>query len=394
MIYLFGNCQTEFLGEALRGQGTVCEHRAMSTPLSPLAASGRIPGELQAWAKTFPLNEYLHGRSLRNQFQAITPEDAPPSLFVVNLFHENEPLFAHKEQGYLFFADPASWDAHPPFGAWMRRSFQQIKLPPNDYPNRLARFLAALRAGYPQTPLLVASQLSHFPAFGPRPYSYLTCWESVWREARAFLDAVARELGRCHVLDADRVFAGIWARGTRNMDAHCPFLKVETDAQGEVVLRRDLEHIGPLWPVLARKVACFAATGRLEYDADECIPASWQEEHVHEPPSVDALSGWLGTGGNYDGARGVNALLQDQLRADREGGRPHFDAPGLLAAQAERMAVCHGTLHMVRALAHMRPDPRFAVWAGAQRRKVSDFTANGPEYRRKYLEKLEDLGRG
>ncbi len=389
MIYLFGNCQMEFLGRALDGLGVGCEHRPLATPLGPLSSGGVIPPELLFWSQQFDLGDYLHGRTLKNQFQAISADDPAPSLFVVNLFHENEPLFVH-ESGYLFFADPAAWSASPGFEAWMKTKFKQIKLPKMDYLNRFAQFVAALRQGYPTTPIIIATQLSHYPAFAPDPYSYLSCWEHVWHEAGVFVQALADEIGGCHVLDADRVFAGVWNRSQGNvsdmndMDDHCPFLKVSIGGDGngaQPIMRRDLEHIGTLWPAMAAKVASFLGSGKLTFSKHETVPTAWSEDYAPRPLSRSRLRKLLGSGGNYDGARVVNAMLNDM-------GHNHA---GLLAECAENMAVCHGTLHMVHCYAMLNPAPALMQWCEVQKEKIGLFTQNGQQYQRRYIERLDEI---
>lgn len=388
MIYLFGNCQMEFLGKALERLGLDCDHRPLATPLGPLVSGGNIPAELQAWNRRMDLTPYLHGRSFKNQFQALAQNDPAPSLFVVNLFHENEPLFAH-ETGWLFFVDPAAWNASPDFGAWMRGEFQQIKLPQNDYLNRWARFVAALRQSWPQVPILLASQLSHYPAFGPRPYSYLSCWEKVWERGGEFLRGLARELN-CHLLDADRLFAGVWnagadsRAGTQDMDEHCPFLKVGINGDGSTPrldLRRDLEHVGSLWPAMAAKLAGFLETGTLDWGEHEAAPEEWALPYAPRLLPTARLRELLSSGANYAGARAVNSFFFDTAR----------DHTGLLAECAEAMPVCHGTLHMVHRYAMLRPAAALLHWCLAQKRKVAEFTSNGPEYQRRYLERLDEI---
>ncbi|MGE4504356.1 MAG: SGNH/GDSL hydrolase family protein [Desulfovibrionaceae bacterium] len=388
MIYLFGNCQMEFLGRALAGAGLASEFRPLATPLGPLSASGRVPPELLEWAARFPLEAYLHGRTLKNQFQAITPDDPAPELFVVNLFHENEPLFAH-EDGWLFFVDPAAWTAEPAFEAWMKARFRQVKLPAMDYLNRWAQFLAALRAAYPHTPMLLGTQLSHYPAFGPEPYSYLACWASAWREAGPFLHALAGELGGCHLLEADRAFAGAWngsnAEGGKDMDLHCPFLRVEVAGEPGrarlVSMKRDLEHVGPLWPALAAKVKEFLETGRLCWSAAEEPPSEWAEPYAPRPLDAGRMRALLSTGGNYDAAGAVNRFFHE----------PDTDFGPLLAECAGFMPVCHHTLHMVHRWAMLRPSPALARWCEAQEGKAEGFTANGEEFRRRYIARVREI---
>ncbi|MBU1247161.1 MAG: SGNH/GDSL hydrolase family protein, partial [Proteobacteria bacterium] len=346
-------------------------------------SGGNIPPELSAWAERFDLADFLHERTLANQFQAITASDPTPSLFVVNLFHENEPLFAHRS-GYLFFVDPASWNASPEFEAWMKAEFQQVKLPVMDYLNRWAQFVSALRQGYPSTPILLASQLSHYPAFGPHPYSYLTCWEKAWREAGGFLRAVAAELGNCRLLDADRIFSGVWNSQVTDIDDHCPFLKVTIDGDGSGPwpdLRRDMEHIGTLWPAMARKVKGFLRTGQLTWDNSEQVPASWEQPYSPKPLSRERLRILLATGGNYDGARAVNAFLHDM----------DHDHTDLLAENAEAMPVCHGTLHMVHRYAMLKPNRALLTWCESQKEKIALFTTNGTEFQRRYTARLDEI---
>lgn len=382
MIYLLGNCQMEFLGRALGDLGLACDHRALATPESALLTGGRIPDELTLWGDR--LDPWLHGRSLRNQFQVVAPGDPEPSCIVLNLFHENEPLFARRDQGWLWFMDPAAWQVRPDVEAWMKERFVQARLNPDTYPNRWARLAAALRASFPRATLVLATRLGHHPGLGPAPRSYLACWDGHWKAVLDFVRDLAREI-KAVVLDADRVLAKVW-RKNQDVDALCPFFRVEENGNGPVP-RRDVEHAAALWPALAAKLVDFLNTGEMLYGPDEAVPEAWLEpaDPAPTPLSRADLSRLLASGSNYMGGRAVAAML-------RTGDTDHMD---LLAEHAAAMPVCHHTLHMIRHMIRHLPrnkaNPHLAAWAEVQRTKIAVFTDNGPAFQQLYQERLDEL---
>lgn len=381
MLYLFGNCQTGFLSQAMAARGLRAEFRALSTPLSLLRSPGAVPADLQEMIARHNLVPYLQDRSLENQFLMLGENDPPPSLVVVNLFHENVPLFAHMRDNYVLYIDPASWDAAPPFEAWMKERFQLIKPDPLAYPVRFGGMLEQFRKRFPNVPILLLGRLSHYPAFGPFPYSYLECWEHIYDQAGPLLAEFAATLGDCFYLDLDRVFAGIWARQERRIEAHCPFLRIELEKGGapRISIRRDLEHIGSMWPVLAEKVEEFAKTGALVYGSLETVPESWQEPYAPEGLEAGRVLDLLANGGNYPAARAVGQFFTN----------PALDGAGLLAEARDRLPVCHNVLHMVKAYARINPDRRIIRFLRANAKKAVLFDQNGPAFKKAYQARLK-----
>lgn len=401
MFYLFGNCQMDFLCQALLGQGEQAEHRPVASPLTlePLDAQETSGGDdsalsvLTSMQRRYGIENYMHGRTLRNQFQLFDAADPAPDAIVVNLFHENTPLFVHKPDSRVFFVDPACWNAVPEIETWMKASCQQIKPNPLKYLHRFTTLLERLASIRPGVPLLVVTRLLTYPAFGPGYHAYLEEWtqlQQILPEAIAFWEA---NFPNIHVLDPNRILGGIWNRATakgrsQRVEEHCPFLRIHIEPDDPALppqrmeIKRDLEHIATLWPVLARKVVDFAHHGTVRYTPEEEVPECWMQPwNGPERPDVATLEGWLRTGSNYQCARAVGELLLTQ--------RP--DGWRLLVAAAPHMPVCHNTLHMIDKLSRIQKDSIAADWCRLHAAQAKRFDANGELFRRLYLERLEQI---
>lgn len=388
MIYLLGNCQLEFLGNALRERGMDAIHKPVPSPLTMLSAKG-TPDLMTELNKHFGLEEYMHGRTLANQFEplgaVLRGEEPPPSLVVVNLFHENEPLFSQNDEKFIFFLDPAAWADNQGIERWMKRQCSMIKPNPKTYMKRFVEMFVHLKKTLPATPFLLVNRLHHYPAFGPNPYSYLKGWESLQWEADAVLKRLAETLPGVFVLDMNRVFAGIWNNGERSIDAHCPFLRVgapDENTNGALRLERDLEHVGSLWPRLAEKIREFQASGKIEYESLETPPASWMES-VFQPEILSraAQVRLLSSGSNYSCARAIGSFYHDLNR----------DYSKILAEHGESMPVCHNMLHMIDKYSRIQNNEVLADWCRAHKRTASGFENNGALFRKLYLERLESI---
>ncbi|EPR37594.1 hypothetical protein dsx2_0940 [Desulfovibrio sp. X2] len=397
MIALLGNCQTEFLATALGAKGIDARHFWQASPSTLLRSPGRVPGELSRFLDAPDLGQHLDGRELTHQFLGLPPDRlqgrSRPELLVVNLFHEAEPLFAHREEGWAFHVNGQAMAGSREFDAWMRAHCVLLKSDPLSYFQRFGGWLARLREACPGTPVLVLSRLGHHPAFGPEPFSYLAAWEQAWQEAGQALREFTASLPGCHLIELDRVLGGLMAEeGKAAIEAHCPFLKVETadEAPGDAAamprqrLRRDLEHVADMWPRLADKVLDFLRLGRVEYAPHETVPAAWARPHVPERLDDEARVRLMNTGSNYDAARAVASFFQE----------PERDFSGMLCAHGLAMPVCHNLLHMVRAYARLRKSRGLAPWCAAQLHKIAAFTANGPAFQTRYAKALAALARG
>lgn len=386
MIALLGNCQTEFLANALKSVGLDARHYWQASPATLLRSPGRVPEVLERLVPP-ALSHHLDGRELEQQFLGL-PQDAPrPDLIVVSLFHEATPLFAHAREGWCFHIDPHAWEDSPELEAFMRRECVLMQVRPESWFQRFGAWVQRLRAVHPAVPLLIVARLGHHPAFGPRPFSYLDIWDSAWAEALPGLCEWARGLGAA-VVEMDRLLAGLMARGERVIEAHCPFLKIEiddgVDGGPRATLRRDVEHVADMWPRLAEKVAQFMADGRVEYSQRETPPVWWETPHVPERLDDEARIRLLNTGSNYDAARAVASFFAE----------PERDFAPLLAAHGLATPVCHNLLHMIRAYARLRPGPHYAAWCAAHRRAALAFTDNGPAYAARYVAALDALTAG
>jgi len=385
MIALLGNCQTEFLSGALAAKGRDARHYWQASPATLLRSPGRVPEQL---ARLLPpqLAHHLDGRELSHQFLGIPQGEPTPDLIVVSLFHEAVPLFAHPREGWCFHVDPHAWDDSPELEAFMRRECVLMQARPEAWFQRFGAYVERLRALHPGVPLLLVARLGHFPAFGPRPFSYLEIWEAAWDEAMPALRGWAESLG-IGVVEMDRLLAGLMARGEKAIEAHCPFLKIEiggADGRPVATLRRDVEHVADMWPRLAEKVEGYLATGRVDYGADETPPAWWTTPHAPELLDDETRVRLLNTGSNYDAARAVGSFFNE----------PERDFSALLAAHGKAVPVCHNLLHMLRAYARLHPGPAWAEWGAAHRDLASDFTANGPVYAARYVAAVDALAEG
>lgn len=385
MIHLFGNCQTGFLAKALEGKGVEVAMHCLASPLTFLKGHGSVPHELDRLINGQGLQDYLYDRPLETQFTLLPKEGltAEPELFVFNLFHETEPLFVHQDKGYVFYVDPTALSHNPDLDRFIREECGAIRPNPATFLSRFASMVEGFRKNHPGTPILVFTRLSPRPAFGPEPFSYLACWEQIWPQALAALEEWAATLENTHILDMDRVFAGIWNRGEQTIEAHCPFLRFfGSDDDAVPRPRRDLEHVGSMWPRLAEKILGLRKLGQVTYDRTERPPLAWSRgAFLPEELNQDRLMEFLGSGGNYPTARALGHFIFN----------PEQDQTPLLAACAEAIPVCHNTLHMLKHYGRMQNNPLIALVYEDQLHRATKFTDNGEAYRTRYVETLEEL---
>ena len=196
----------------------------------------------------------------------------------------------------------------------MKAEFGMIQPNPATYLKRYGNMLSTLKELYPDIPIIVISRLSPYPAFGPEPYSYLEGWETAYKEAPAHMRVWERELS-VHGMDMDRIFGGIWRESDAPIESHCPFLKFTLEKTDGAVTglhaRRDVEHIGPMWPKLAEKITNFLQTGRIEYAENETVPQEWNQGWRPRPLDETAMLEKLSSGGNYPCAEAVAGFFLD-----------------------------------------------------------------------------------
>ncbi|NCC24382.1 MAG: SGNH/GDSL hydrolase family protein [Deltaproteobacteria bacterium] len=385
MLYFLGNCQMDFLSRAMAGKGHECEYRVLASPFTYASSPGYIPAELGPLARD--LESFFHGRSLVNQFEMISSDDRPPRLVVMNLFHENSPLFMHQTDKYVFFVDAKSWELIPWFETWMKDRFGMIRGNPATYMKRYRDMLEKFLSRFPGVDVVVVVRLSHHPAFGPDPYSYLEGWGEMAGEALQTARSWMRELPGVHVVELDRLFAGIWQKSEKSIEAHCPFLKFTLrEDRGRVTgvqASRDVEHIGSMWPVLADRLVEFMEIGRIRYRSGESVPEEWNVAWRPRRLSEDAMLALLSSGANYHCARAVGAFFHDL----------DTDYTELLVRTRRLTPVCHNTLHMIRTYGRVKPNPALGLWCRAHRMAAKDFTDNGPLYQEEYLQRLDEMER-
>lgn len=384
MIFFRGNCQMQFCAEAAAGLGMAVDFASLASPSTLLASPGRVPPELAARITASGAGEYLHTRELADQFLP-PPAEARPEALVVNLFHENRPLWRHEREGFVFYLDPQARDRSALLRDWLDAHCRAIVANPATYLDRLAAMLLRLREALPGVPFVVCGRLSPYPGLGPAPDAYLEGWADLcFGAGREFAAWVAGELPGAFFLDADRLMAGVAVRSGLPVEAHFPFLRLAGPGQTEVApVRRDLEHAGSLWPTLAARIARTLAEGRVVYEADEVVPEAWRRPFAPERLTEAAMTELLGSGSNYLAARAVGNFFF----------RPQTDFTDLLVACAPAMPVCHNLLHMIRAYGRARANPALSGWIRVHAAKAAAFTANGEAYRREYLAKLDELGK-
>lgn len=381
MIHFCGNCQMQFCAEAAAAAGQAVTFASLASPLTLLRSPGRVPQRLAALIDATGTNEYLHTRELAEQFLPPAFETRPDAL-VVNLFHENRPLWLHSREHYVFYLDPAARDRSPRLAAWLDRECQPIAPNPDTYLDRLAEMLLGFREALPGVPLVVCGRLSHYPGLGPHPDSYLEHWGSLCFDAGRQFAAWVATLPRTYFLDADRIMAGVAERSGEPVEAHFPFLRLAgPDETGVAPMRRDVEHAGSLWPTLAERIVQTVADGGVSYAPEDVVPTSWHSPFTPEHLEEAALRALLASGSNYLAARAVGQFFF----------QPDRDFTALLVDAAEQMPVCHNLFHMIRAYAARKPNAALLAWVDAHAAKVRAFTANGLAYQQEYLEKIEAL---
>ncbi len=385
MLHFFGNCQTAFLCDAMARRGHNVQMNTLATPITAPKADGRIPEELADRIMESRVENFLLDRSLACQFQILDDTEADPEVAVFNLFHEATPLFGHKKDDYIFFIDPEAMEHSEQFGRWVRENCSLIKVNPETYLARFANMVEWFRKRRPGTPIVILTRLSHFPMFGPHPHSYLECWETAWRQAAPLIEQWAAGLPDCHVINLDRVFGGIWEVEGQSIETHCPFLRIrlpEEQENGRLSIRRDLEHIGPMWEALARTMESFLETGQVRYAPEERPKLEWlQQEFRPEILDRDGLAALLQSGGNYQAARAVGSFFW----------RPNEDFSKFLATRGQEMPICHNTLHMVRKYAGIKKNPALLPWIDSQQERLQQFSDQGPAFRQRYADALEDM---
>ncbi|WP_207261736.1 SGNH/GDSL hydrolase family protein [Desulfovibrio sp. Huiquan2017] len=382
MLHFLGNCQMDFLSRAAAALGLPVIHRELASPMTHASHPAGVPSALDRLVREHGLADAFNGRQPECQFGL--PDGEPPALLVLNLFHETSPLFLHTEDGFIFHMNPAAWRNAPALAAWMDANCRRIAPNPATYLKRFGQFLALVRERFANTPILLATRLNHYPAFGPTPHSYLENWEDLSREAPAHYALWERELN-VRPLDVNRVFGGIWRESDGAIEPHCPFLKIElAERDGAVVgvrASRDVEHVGPLWARLADKVAAFLKTGEIRYEARETVPPEWNRPWHPTVLDEEAVIDRFASERNYPWAEAVGSFFMDLSR----------DRTPLLAASGEFMPVCHNTLHMIRAYGRIFKNPLLATFCDTHRPAAEAFTDNGPFYRTEYLARLDEI---
>jgi len=385
MLYFLGNCQADFLSRSMEARGHACTYRVLASPLTYTSSPDVIPASLVELDKEMDISNYFHGRELNHQFMPIGPNEPAPKAIILSLFHENTPLFIHNEEEYVFYMAPAILNDKPEVMSWAQDNCRMFKPNPVTYLDRFGEMLARLRQAHTGIPIVILARLSHFSAFGPDPFSYLDSWGTMWPKAEAVFSAWTTALDDVHVLDMNRVFGGIWADSIKRIESHCPFFKIKLEEENDQIVglhaQRDVEHIGPMPDRLADKLTDFLKTGTVQYNDTETVPPEWRRQWKPSPLDESKMLEKLASGANYQGAEAVAGFFLNLQR----------DYTDLLVLAKERMAVCHMTLHMIKAYGRIHRNPALAEWCDAHIEAARQFTANGPLYQQAYIERLESM---
>jgi len=385
MLYFLGNCQADFLSQVMTDRGHDCTYRVFASPLTYPSHPGDIPATLTELNESLKLEKFFDGRSLQNQFQPIAPTDETPELIVLSLFHENTPLFIHNEDKYIFFMATQALLEKPEMMEWTQNNCKMFKPNPSTYLDRFHDMLTRINMDFPAVPIIVLSRLSHYPAFGPDPFSYLEGWGNLWQDATKTLAGWESEFANVHILNMDRIFAGIWNESDTHIETYCPFLKIRLEEENDEVTglhaSRDIEHIGPMPARLAKKVEQFLKSGAIEYDKDEEIPHEWNRQWRIAKLTDEAMLLKLNSGANYLCAEAIASFFLDLSR----------DYTDLLIQAKDRMPICHMTLHMIKAYSRIWRNPDLVLWCDTHLEAAHRFTDNGPLYQQAYIERVEGI---
>lgn len=384
MIYFIGNCQADFVCRILADRGYDTAYRVQASPLTLPSHSGGIPQSLADLNETHDIESFMYHRTLRNQFQPI-PAGKTPQCIVLSMFHENVPLFVNDSDGSVFFMDTKILTEKPELMEWTQANCRMFKPNPATYLNRYGDLLIRLRADYPETPIVVLSRLTHQPAFGPDPVSYLEGWGSIGAQAEQFYPVWTSAIPNLHIISMDNVFGGIWRDLGGNIESLCPFLKIKLEEKDEQITglyaMRDIEHIGPMPDRLADKLETFFKTGTIDYAENETIVPEWTQPWSISKPDDDTIFAKLASGANYQSAEAIASFFLDLQR----------DHTPLLVQARKRMPVCHMSLHMVRMYSRIWRNPELAIWCEAQIDAARLFLGNGEQYQDTYIERVEGI---
>lgn len=383
MRYFLGNCQMDFLNRAMTERDAGGDYKVLASPSTYCSSPGKIPADLEQYSTV--IDDYCYDRNLRNQFEMIGTYEPAPSLIVMSLFHENSPLFIHNRDKYIFFTDPKIWQSHADIENWMKSNFGMIRTNPASYLKRYHDMVSLFMSRFPGVPVIIVKRMSHFPAFGPEPYSYLEGWHELWKESAEIMSVWEKEFTDLHIVELDKIFAGIWSGSEKIIEAHCPFLKFELTEDNDRITglhaSRDVEHIGSMWPVLADKIIEFEKTGYIKYTDSEVVPDEWFGSWQPEFPVREKMLKMLCSGANYLCARAVGAFFIDL----------NTDYTDLLVETRDYTPVCHNTLHMIKTYGRIHRNPALTLWCRAHRNAAESFTANGPLYQQDYLNRIDEI---
>ena len=316
-----------------------------------------------------------------------------PQLLVFNLFHEEEPLFVHRKDGHAFYIAAQALEYSPAFARWVHTNYLQKRLESNLWLDRFTLMIRRVRRDFPETPIVLIQRLSHLPAYGPSPFSYLSGWDRNWQNARVSLEDLTFKLGNCHLIDMDRIIAGLSSRDNLCIDRLAPYLKLgvkwhdqilrKLSLKRKILLQRDLEHLRPeVWDIVAEKIFHLIQEGQISYTQEERVQDQWYNEPKRPDPPMNEIETWLKSGDLFDCAHAIGHLI-NKLPEN------HSD---MLVAYRWQMPAGKYLLRMIKIYAKFQPDPRLLEWCIAHRKRAcSDFCDLDESFINRYLKEISKV---
>jgi len=280
MIAFIGNCQARFVSEAPVLDGVDRTHMTLFTPDlpdDPAVYRSRLHEDIFAHVDQAEIANMERENLLQNQPSMRDIEELAPSALVFNLFHMHDYCF-NERGGYAFYLNVFYYvNEDSGLVKWLSRNAVN-RVP--DYAAYYTDFLDMIRkvrSRFPRLPILVLSRIPHFRAIRPRPFSYLHSWGRECFRLSDFFTALG-ELGNVHILEMDRVLAGLERPGIGLGDLLPNLILNKSLVHPDITLHvdNDVEHpVGGVFDRLAELVLETVATGRVEYAPGETVPDTW-----------------------------------------------------------------------------------------------------------------------
>lgn len=173
-VLLVGNCILERLSDLLIERGYDLHFTYIANPVTLLSTNG-VPDGLEEALTEFNIRDRLEKRTLKSQFEGISP-GAEYDVVFVNYYHELRPLLRHKKENYFFHLNFEAIKTHESSAAaaWMTRNFDVADTVPEKYLERFTGLLLGIRNNFPQASIVIVNKFSPIKALGPEPFWYST----------------------------------------------------------------------------------------------------------------------------------------------------------------------------------------------------------------------------